>query len=507
MGKWAVAGAKNVLEPSAGDGVFLQVISELDQPPVNITAIELDPNEAEKAKIQLHNVEGRVLNQDYLDYEPANPVDAVVGNPPFIRYQYLSESTQLKAQNLYKTLGLQFTKHTNAWVPFVIKALMELEPGGRLAMVIPAELLSVLHAGAAREYLLKTCESILVLDADELFFEGTLQRTVLLAAVRRRAGFQGKSKIAFEKISTDTIRNSSIDTIFHSARFVEREAGSAKWMDGLLTDTEREALFSLSGNTNIRLFSDVATVQVGIVTGANSFFVISKSIADKYNLHEYTRPMFGRSSHVRGLTYTSADHEANLKADLPCLFLDLNATDWTDLSPGAKEYLQLGESLDLHLRYKTRIRNPWWHVPSVYRTNISLLKRSNEAPRLIANDIQALTTDTAYRISSTIDSRLLTSTWLNSLTLLACELNGRTYGGGVLELVPSEIRNTPIPVISNLGSFEKLDESLRKGASISELLPQQNKLIAMTLGIGLEELSALENARQRMLTRRTRKAN
>ncbi len=505
LARWAAIGARHTLEPSAGDGVFLRALSALEVPPCEVTAVELNSIEASKAQQSLQDLSGRILNQDYLDYEPDKPIDSIVGNPPFIRYQYLNAHTQLKAQALYSTLGLHFTKHTNAWVPFLIKSLSELQPGGRLAMVVPAELLNVLHAGAAREYLLRTCESVLIVDTDALLFEGTLQRTVLLAAVRRREGFKGKPSVAFEKISSASLMSLSLTDVYESARFVDREVSSDKWMDGLLTNQEREALTLVANHPSVKQFSDLATVQVGIVTGANSFFVVNRSLADEFNLAQYVRPMFGRSSHVQGLSYTNVDHHRNLDAGLPCLFLDLNSYRWEELTPGVQEYLRLGESQGLHLRYKTRIRDPWWHVPSVYSTDIALLKRANEAPRLISNEKKALTTDTAYRIQSKIRPDLLAASWLNSLTLLACELNGRTYGGGVLELVPSEIRKTPIPISGDGADFSKLDLDLRNGKPIQEILKQQNESTALSTGIDRDALLLLEGARQKMVTRRTRR--
>ena len=50
LAKWAATGARHTLEPSAGDGVFLKVMSELELPPQEVTAIELDSVEAGKAK-------------------------------------------------------------------------------------------------------------------------------------------------------------------------------------------------------------------------------------------------------------------------------------------------------------------------------------------------------------------------------------------------------------------------------------------------------------------------
>ena len=116
--------------------------------------------------------------------------DAAVGNPPYIRYQFLSTETQYLARDLYARHGLPFTKHLNAWAPFIVDSLDRLEPGGRVAMIIPAELMNVLHAGGLRLFLLEQCSRVLLIDPQELIFDEALQGTVLLMAVNagRRDG-------------------------------------------------------------------------------------------------------------------------------------------------------------------------------------------------------------------------------------------------------------------------------------------------------------------------------
>jgi hypothetical protein len=52
---------------------------------------------------------------------------------------------------------------------------------------------------------------------------------------------------------------------------------------------------------------------------------------------------------------------------------------------------------------------------------------------------------------------------MNSLTLLVAELTGRSYGGGVLELMPSEANRLPMPdPIDALDRiFDSVDERVR----------------------------------------------
>jgi len=109
-------------------------------------------------------------------------------------------------------------------------------------------------------------------------------------------------------------------------------------------------------------------------------------------------------------------------------------------SERGRQYIKRGEKEPLHTRYKCRIRKPWYSVPSVYAPEIGLLKRSHDTPRLILNRYGAYTTDTAYRVRAREGSaEQLVYGFLTCLTALSAELEGRHYGGGVLELVPSEI--------------------------------------------------------------------
>ena len=88
---------KKILEPSCGDGSFIDAIAQ-HLFKAQQTYIELDTAEANKARQRLLNDNvgsATVLNDDFLGWflsslKERNPnFDAVVGNPPFIRYQYL----------------------------------------------------------------------------------------------------------------------------------------------------------------------------------------------------------------------------------------------------------------------------------------------------------------------------------------------------------------------------------------------------------------------------------
>ncbi|MBE7364417.1 N-6 DNA methylase [Corynebacterium aurimucosum] len=503
--RWLIdGGCSTILEPSCGDGAFFRAMETLNFQPPLIHGVERDPDEAEKANSAMQaESDFMVYNADFLKFTSSAEYDGVLGNPPFIRYQFLEEQTQELAKRLYDSHRLPFTKHLNAWAPFVVKSLDMLTPGGRLAMVIPAEIMTVSHASGIRKFLLEQCSRVLLIDTQDLIFDGALQRTILLLAEKQVDGNSNTCKLA-------TVHKSNLDFLtgdpsieFNYADFRTVPASSEKWMASLLSPDEISAYQRMLSSASVSYFDEIATAQVGIVTGANKFFLVTDEVVNQYDLHAYAYPMFGRSNHIQGVTYSEAVHQNNKKNGYPTNFIFFPATDKKLLGPGASKYVDYGESQNLHTRYKTRIRSPWYAVPSVYRTSLSLLKRSHQAPRLIFNEMQAFTTDTAYRISTSLDPVSLTVSWFNSLTVLGAELLGRSYGGGVLELIPSEIRKLPIPFNTfSRAELDQLDNQFLLGRPTEEILERQDKLVLGRAGFSEENIRLIQSARKRLSSRR-----
>jgi adenine-specific DNA-methyltransferase len=396
--------------------------------------------------------------------------DGVVGNPPFVRYQYLDKAAQIHSEAIFKILGLPFTKHTNAWVPFVLASVAMLKPGGRLGMILPSELIHVRHARPLRTYLGTMCSRLLIIDPEEIWFENTLQGAVILLAEKKSPTSDYSYGVGVHQVSGDAFLSESSEDLFSSVQRINGQTVAGKWTRALLSQQERNLLDKVAGLPEVHEFRDIANVDVGIVTGANDFFLVDDDTVATYGLEQYAYPMFGRSGHCPGVVYDEAQHKANAESGYPTNFL------WFDeagerVSKKTKEYIALGETQDLHNRYKCRIRSPWYRVPSVYSTEIGLLKRSHDMPRLILNRIGALTTDTAYRITTngTAPGKLVGS-FINPLTALSSELEGRHYGGGVLELVPSEIEELLVPIPEKLPMPLKALDSMIKEKDATEVL-------------------------------------
>jgi adenine-specific DNA-methyltransferase len=427
-----------------------------------------------------------------------------VGNPPFVRYQYLPTEFQARSEQIFDELGLHFTKHTNAWVPFILASMAVLRPGGRLAMVVPAEIIHVMHAQSLRTYLGSECSRIVVIDPEELWFSDTLQGAVLLLAQKKKSPDERAEGLGIYSVRNREFLKKSTAAIFKAPKTINGKTVQGKWTRALL-DAETLALFDrVLEHEDVHKFDDIAQVDVGIVTGANKFFLVADDVVRRHRLEKWAHPMFGRSEHCRGVIYDDAQHAANAQAGNPTNFLWFNETPGQKISASVQNYIEIGEQEKLHTRYKCRVRSPWYTVPSVYSTEIGMLKRSHDTPRLILNQMGAYTTDTAYRIKSKVPAKKLVQCFINPLTALSAELEGRHYGGGVLELVPSEIEKLAIPLPKGpAGSVRKLDTMVRS-ATTEEVLSSQGREVLGKLGLSQNDRDHLLKSWSKLRHRRHR---
>jgi adenine-specific DNA-methyltransferase len=505
---------KRILEPSCGDGVFFDAFAKVQGfKKASVVGFELDPEEAAKAHARARDVgltATKIHSEDFLQWainhldDGRTRFDAVVGNPPFVRYQYLPEPFQFRAEQIFRELELPFTKHTNAWVPFILASMALLRAGGRLAMVVPAEIIHVTHAQSLRSYLGRECRRLVIVDPEELWFDGTLQGAVILLAEKRQSKAGRPEGLGMYPVKGREFLRLSPSAVFNAPQSINGKTVQGKWTRALLSLETRSLFDEIAEHDNVHRFDDIAKVDVGIVTGANKFFLVPDDVVKSYKLDKWAHPMFGRSEHCPGIIYDDRQHAANATKGNPTNFL------WfieraCKVDAAAKAYIKLGEKQSLHTRYKCRVRSPWYTVPSVYSTEIGMLKRSHDTPRLILNRIGAYTTDTAYRIRARdVVAEKLVGCFINPLTALSAEVEGRHYGGGVLELIPSEIERLiiPLPAKANV-DLVKLDTAIRS-LPTHQVLSRQGKIVLGGLGLSRAKQECVLEGWRKLRDRRHR---
>jgi len=469
--EWAIHDqAARVLEPSCGDGnVLLEaavVLSGLARSKDGvgdlITGIELDEKEAASC---IKRLRGRdlsvsrknVLVGDFFEHcrdlcAKGARFDAVVGNPPFIRYQNFSENQRRVAIEIMEAAGLRPNRLMNSWAPFLVGSTRLLSDYGRLAMVIPAELLQVNYAAETRRFLSESYSRITLVTFRRLVFEGIQQEVVLLLG----------EKNGTERIGIRTIELGGIDELgayehadFSSEGLKPIDHSTEKWTQYFLTTEEILLLRRIKKDQRVKRVSDLAEVDVGIVTGLNEFFVVNQDKMRELALRSHTLPIVSRSPQLAGIVYSRSDWRANAEDNLPAFLLDLPDVPLQRLSASVRKYIVEGESRGHHEGYKCRIRKRWYIVPSVWSPDAFMLRQVHCYPRVILNKSSATCTDTIHRVRfrSGTPREAFTAAFLNSMTFAFSEVMGRSYGGGVLELEPREAEALPIP----FGGADKLE--------------------------------------------------
>jgi adenine-specific DNA methylase len=502
-GKEGYADDIDILEPSCGDGVFIQRIKEKKVSFGSLTAIELNPEEAAKTKA-IGLPKAKVFNQDFHEYcnTTGDRFDLIIGNPPYIRYQFFEFDQQVQAEKIYCKAALKYSKLSNAWVSFVVGSSLLLKDSGKIAFVLPAELLQVSYAKQLRTFLASFFNSIYIISFKELVFPDIQQEVVLLMCE--------KAKGTFHHINHIEIKNSfdlsSINFKLLNKNIKDIDLAANKWTYYFLDQNEIDFLNNVAHKYGIQEMRSYSDVEVGMTTGANDFFTVPKGVVDRFDMGVYAKPMVGRSVQVAGAVFSENDWKNNIDAGAKAFLLNFPSNGELKNSNGAKEYIRQGEKDGINKGYKCRIRDYWYVVPSVWASDALFIRRNNVFPKLIVNEANAYTTDTMHRvkIKEGYDLRAVVASYYNSLSFAFAEISGRSYGGGVLELMPNETEDILLPYRKeNSDLLEFIDESLRRGVEIDEILKITNaKILKENLGLSDKEIAIAHKIWRKLSNRR-----
>lgn len=504
LASWAVRNRSDrVLEPSCGDGALVEPVAKRLTSDGEVVAVELFEEEAIKARAR-NGANATFVIGDVFTWwdsrEHEASFDAVVGNPPFIRYQDFPDEFRSPAFQHMREEGMNPTRLANAWLPFVVLATRSLRRGGRLALVLPAELMQVGYAAELRQYLTRKFSELHIITFRKMVFEGIQQEVILVLGVR-----QDCTSAQINVIELNTASDlSNLDLDEGRSVEINLEHASEKWTQYYLSQREIGLLRALASDNAIPRLNIYGDVNVGIVTGRNSFFVLTKEEASRLGVLQWCIPLVGRSFQIPGLILSQSDWNALYNANKKVLLLNVEIRNRRDLPPQVLNYVVKGEQLGYHQGYKCSIRLPaWWRVPSRWVPEAFMLRQIYDAPRIVANEATAMCTDTIHRVrlKPGVSATQVAAASVNSMTFAFAEIMGRSYGGGVLELEPREAINLPFPKLNGeLPTFE-LDRLTRK-STIEETSTIVDGLVLEPLGLSREEVALLRDIWRTLSSRR-----
>ncbi len=541
MARWAIRTLRDkILEPSCGEGVFLKAsIQELlslgAQPediPRQVYGIELDRDMVEETRRRLLSEFGVVptlINSDFFDIQPPSsqlrlipevnmipPVEVVIGNPPYIRYQLFKGNVRKKAIKLSSEEGVDLPELTASWVPFVIHAGKFLKKGGRIAMVLPSKLLHVNYAKPLRKWLLKNFESIIIISFEKRAFS-VLEDTVILMGVK---GIAKTPKVRFVTVnSEEDLLSVDVQGEFENYTSFSPKADE-KWTKYIIPPRLLKAYLKIMEKTRgkITTLGELGKVTIGVVTGDNRFFTLTAQEAERWNIEEkYLFPLISRAEHIHGTKTTNNDWRLLCKLGQKCYLLYITEP-WERLSQSVRDYLEVrGKELKVKERYKVRIRKRWYEVPGVRFPDVFMSYMIHDVPKASANEIKidnkkATSTNTIHQVflRENVEPTVVVTSFYNSLTLASFELNGRFYGGGVLKIEPKEAERVVLPSVKDnqeiINVSGKVDSLIRKRRVADAVEILNEILLEGELGLHRNEIETITEVWEHLRRNRLEKS-
>jgi adenine-specific DNA-methyltransferase len=539
MVAWAITRPdQSALDPSCGDGVFLGAairrLRDLGATPLQAAslthAIDLNPDAARITRDRLVSELGmpfcnvRIgsffsLSPPGVLFDPQEGVDTVIGNPPYIRYQEFAGGVRLEALERASDAGVQLNRLASSWAHFVAHAMAFLRPGGRLALILPAELIHTTYAAPLRDHLRRSFEDVHVISFREAVFPDVQEEVVLLLAAGKENG-PGRLCLSEVQTSSDV---ADLQGILPGSEVFAPDEEPKKWIPGHTAHPGAVTLDHLQNLGLLNRLGDVGKASIGFVSGANEYFVLTPGEVAHWRLPSSSlQPALIRARQLPALQITPGDIDKMQSQGERCLLWLPRA----ELTSAERAYVQMGERQGYAERYKCRVRSPWFRVPGVMAPDAFLTYMSDVVPRLSLNRARVVASNTLLTIRltgiPTALRRAFVIAFYNSATLLSCERVGRSYGGGVLKLEPREADRILVPTAdlvarhkdSLLKLAAKMDAALRKGREgcLDEVVAAVDAILFGSERIPRDEMAAArrslyERRQTRARSTRERKAN
>lgn len=450
--EWAVRSSTDrVLEPSCGEAAFLLEagrrlydLGGRKRLSGQLWGAELHAESAATARDLLaaegHEVEISV--GDFLRAEPQAAFDAVIGNPPYVRYQAFSGESRAAAQRAALQAGVRLTSLASSWAAFTVHSALHVRDGGRLGLVLPAEMLTVNYAAPVREFLMQAFRRVRLVLFTERIFPGVMEDVVLLLAEGRGEGPTDHCELLQSR------NGSTLAGLAESDVRRWRPADSDRWSGALLSDGASQLYAARIASEDFVRLSEWGETTLGMVTGNNKFFSLTGEQVKALGLapEDVVRLSPPGSRHLRALSLTTRRLQALDKGgQATWLFRPAGKP-----SEAALQYIAAGEKTGVDRAYKCRVRKPWWRVPYLRPADLLLTYMNADTARLCTNTAAVHHLNSVHGVYLADEHRplgrdLLALAALNSVTLLGAELVGRSYGGGVLKIEPKEADRWPMP--------------------------------------------------------------
>ena len=381
-------------------------------------------------------------NEDYFACDWNTKYDAIVCNPPYLKFHDYDNATYIPDVNSH--LGTRLNGFTNLYTLFLLKSIAQLQEGGRLAYIIPSEFLNSDYGVEVKRALIEsnTLQHIIVVDFTECAFDDALTTACILLCER----MTGSASVRFSLVNNIAGLNNCF------SEYVEYNTSeldaNIKWKS-----------YYEEGNSckynHLVPFSKFAKVSRGIATGANDFFTFKPSKADDYDIpEECLMPCICKAVDAPQTFFTQNEFAKLINEDKSVyLFNGSTAPD----NKSVLRYIHLGEKSEINKRYLTASRSPWYAIENRPPAPIWVSVFSRSGLRFIRNEanIYNLTTfHCVYPLNTEVDIEVLFAYLITDVAKDIFLDNSRQYGNGLIKFEPNDLNKGMVVDLTLLSTEE-----------------------------------------------------
>ncbi len=455
MVQWAIQPQPQlILDPAFGLGIFYREFLTLNQAQTpglspQFLGYEIDPLIVSYCQDFVANSDLNLLNEDYLDAEITG-VDAIICNPPYMRFQKFANRPSILAK-LELKLGYKLLGHSNLASLFLMKSLAELNPGGRLAFLMPFEFFNAGYGTPVKQKLLDTHllkQIVLIKNERDLFPDALTTICLLLCENNEQDELIKLSQIASQRKLNEIEDLSQLDCGQRSAAQLPPQQ---KWSP--LLESHQESQSRPEGFCSL---SNYGAFKRGIATGANAFFVLKPSRIQELKLAKDSySPCVTKSHQLQELILTNDGFYRLVESDQAVYCLNVLTTS----CPEVKAYVEFGERHQYHQRYLTKRRHPWYKLETRQPAPLLVGVFYRGRFKVIRNFSDALNLTCFHGFYP----NLWGMNWLDQIFVYLIsdlgqklvKLNQRQYGNRLDKFEPGDLNQSLAPNPKQLGSLDE----------------------------------------------------
>lgn len=256
-------------------------------------------------------VEGDFLDQGFPD-EWLGRFGSVIGNPPYLPYRKIDPTKREFARQTLAGFGLQLDRRASLWAYFVGLSIRYVATKGRMAWVLPSSFLHANYSANLRHYIASAFKNVRAFELQERQFllEGTEEKTIVLLADDKigEPTKGSKADIGLSRCSGVRELRSQIQTWTEGSEVTGSACGTSVFDN--LSKAPRDLYGKLVADRRCHKLGDHLSVQIGLVTGDNKFFLRNDDERKEAGLTIASlKPVLPRFIFASGLDFRTVDFE------------------------------------------------------------------------------------------------------------------------------------------------------------------------------------------------------